>query len=646
MPGITKLFEPVAIGRVTVPNRIVSTAHGTGFCSSGGEFTGRLLRYQGARAMGGAGLIVVESSYVRSPYWPTEAGLTRDDQVPGLARLVDEIHRNGARVFVQLHHAGRELRQAVAGEPPCGPSVPPDTWEPMHRVRFRYSPAEPARVLDRAGIRQLVEDFALAACRAMRAGADGVEIHGAHGYVVSHFLSTATNWRDDEYGGDAGGRTRFAVEIISRIKELAGADFVVGIRINGSDYVRGGVDPAMAADHARRLEEAGADYLNVSAGFYGSYPATILPMGEPPGIFTHLAARVKQAVGVPVITAGRINDPRLAEQVLRDGKADLVGMTRALLADPEMPLKAGRGAYAEIRRCVGCLACIDRMIDGGIRCLVNPEAGREGQVPLGRAGRKKRVLVIGAGPAGLKAAETAALRGHRVTVFEREPFPGGKLRYAAMVPTRGEMLEPVKYLEAGLENLGVKIEWDEADVETVRRLAPDAVIVATGARKLVPQHCHGGPGVCHAVDVFAQEAGVGVKVLVVGGSLIALQTADWLAERGREVTVIAPERRLLPDFYGVSLFYIRNRLGMLGVEIIKPARLHDVSGDTVTVDREGNMISIAGVETLVYTDFAPDPGLAVELSKAGFPVEVIGSAHRPGPAVDAIHQGFEAGREL
>jgi NADPH-dependent 2,4-dienoyl-CoA reductase/sulfur reductase-like enzyme len=517
----------------------------------------------------------------------------------------------------------------------------------MHRVPFKYSPEESGYALSREQILHLIDDYAQAAYRAQRAGADGIEIHGAHGYLVSHFLSPATNWRTDEYGGDVHGRALFAQQIIRRTRELCGPDFVIGIRINGNDYVKGGINPAMAASYAGLMEEAGADYISVTAGFYGSFPASILPMGEPPGIFVHLAAKVREAVGIPVITAGRINDPRLAEQILREGRADLVGMTRALMADPEMPQKARKGVFQQIRKCVGCLACVDRMIYTGLRCLVNPEVGREGLVPIEKAKEAKNVLVIGGGPAGLKAAETALLRGHNVIVYEKAPFLGGKLRYAAMIATRQEMLEPVKYLEYRLHELGARIEWDEADTETVRNINPDVVVVATGAKPLVPRKPYpDGPSVYHAVDIFAQEAEVGVRVLVIGSSLISLQTCDWLAERGKEVTLISKNKSLLPEFYGVTLYYIRNRFGLLDVKILKPACIEKVEGQEVVVNSDGELIKISGVETLVYTDFEPDMELAGEIEKANYRVEVIGSAFQVGLAVDAMEQGFNIGREI
>jgi len=647
MPSITELFKPITIGKVTVPNRIVSTAHGTGFATQEGLFTEKHVQYHGARARGGVGLIVIESTYVRPPYWPTEAGLARDDQIEGLAKVVTEIHRFGSKVFVQLHHAGRELREAVAGQPPCGPSVPPDSWQPLHRIPFDYSPPEKARELTIDEIQQIIEDFVGAALRAQKAGADGIEIHGAHGYIVSHFLSPVTNLRKDQYGGSAEGRTRIAREIIAKIKELAGEDFVVGIRINGNDFVKGGITSETAAQQAKFLERAGADYISVSGGFYGSYPATILPMGEPPGIFTSLAAKVKETVDVPIITVGRINDPRLAEQVLREGKADLVGMTRALVADPELPVKAKCNDFGEIRKCIGCLACIDRMMDSGIRCLVNPEVGREGQVEIRKTPAKKRVMVIGAGPAGLKAAETATLRGHEVVMFEKQPFLGGKLLYAEMVPTRREMREPVRFLEERLHALGIEIKWAEADLRTIEEEAPDEVLVAVGAQAVLPDETFaGGPKAFHVVDVFAQQAELGLRVAVLGGTLIALQTADWLAERGKEVTVVVPQRKLLPEFYGVTLFYLRNRLGMNKVNILKPAVLEKVEGKTLIVNHNGQTTEIKEIDNLIYTEFEANKTLAKQISQAGYSTKLIGSARQVGLAVDAIRDGFDVARNI
>ena len=527
------LFTPLKIGRIELKNRIVMPPAATHL----GEEA--RIDFYVARARGGVGLIqlppgIVDpaSDYVAAP------PLYNEKSVPVLARLVDAIHSAGAVVSMQLWHGGRQLHVFDDKTIPVAPS--PIPWSRSAKVPRELSIPE---------IEELVEKFARAAMRAKRAGVDFVELHAAHGYLISEFFSPRSNKRTDEYGGDVAGRTRFAVEIIRRIKELAGDDFPVCCRINGADNIHGGLTLDDAKAMAPILVEAGLDLISISAGVYGSYPTIVPFVHTPSGCNVPLAEGVKSVVKVPVITAGRINDPHLAEEILVAGKADLIGMARALLTDPEFPNKAARGEFEDIRQCVACNTCIDSLYFGPIQCPVNPALGRERELGIVPVTEKKKVLVIGGGPAGLEAARVAALRGHEVTLYEKGQRLGGQWLLAAAPPHKQEFMELTNYQTRQLSRLGVTVKLGkEVSTTLVEELKPDVVIVATGAVPLelpIPGIELGK--VVTAWDTLQGNSRAGSSVMVVGGGNVGLETAHFLAEQGKKVTVIEMLRRVGAD---------------------------------------------------------------------------------------------------
>ncbi|MFC1907534.1 FAD-dependent oxidoreductase, partial [Chloroflexota bacterium] len=561
--------------------------------------------------------------------------LYHEQAIPTLARLVDAIHAAGAVVSIQLWHGGRQLHVSGSDTVPVAPSA--IAWSRGSGVPRELSVQE---------IEELIEKFARAAVRAQKAGVDFVEIHGAHGYLVSEFFSPQSNQRNDGYGGDIAGRARFAVEIIRRIKEKAGEHFPVSCRMNGADNVTGGLELDDARAIAQTLESAGLDLISISAGVYGSCPTIVPYVDAPNGCNVPLAEGVKSAVNIPVIAAGRINDPRLAEEILATGKADLVGMFRALVTDPELPGKAARGEFEEIRKCIACNTCIDALDLGPIMCTVNAAFGREKELAIVPATRKKKVLVIGSGPAGLEAARVAALRGHEVTLYDKKPHLGGQWLLAAAPPHKQEFIELVNFHTQQLDKLGVTVILDkEVSASLVEGIKPDAVVVATGAVPLelsLPGINH--HSVSNAWDVLQGDVETGKSVLVVGGGNVGLETAHFLAGKGSQVTVIEKLKQVGTDMGSTVRWLLLRTLKEYGVTITRSTELKLITPDGVTVYRNGQEEVWSRFDNVVLAVGAqPLNELATALKDVTEELYIIGDAAAPRRAVDAIREGAETG---
>jgi NADPH-dependent 2,4-dienoyl-CoA reductase/sulfur reductase-like enzyme len=494
-----------------------------------------------------------------------------------------------------------------------------------------------------------VEQFAEAARRAREAGFDMVELHACHGYLLSGFLSPHTNRRSDRYGGSVEGRARFVMDIVRLIKARLGADFPVSCRINGSDYMPGGVTADMARQTARLLTEAGADLIGVSGGAYGSYPVIVPPYDQPRGCNADLAAAVKQAVKVPVAVAGRLDDPLAADEVLLAGKADLVAVARGLLADPDLPKKALAGDFREIRRCLACNVCIDGNPMEPITCTVNPEAGREKEMKIATASRPRRVLVMGGGLAGLEAARVAALRGHRVALYEEDGEVGGQWVMAARPPHKQEHSMLLDHLSWQLRKLGVECHLGaRADTSTVQGIHPDVVIVATGARPLVPPIAGiDRPEVTTAWEVL-QGRPAGRRVLVIGGGLTGLETAEFLARGDREVVVVEQLKRAGADMGATVRWHLMNRTRDQNIRIFTSTEVREIQpGGVVVVSRKGGRETWSGFDAVVLACGARSrDDLSAKITELVAEVHVIGDAARPRRGLEAIREGSEIGRRI
>ncbi|MBN2098026.1 MAG: FAD-dependent oxidoreductase [Dehalococcoidia bacterium] len=525
MRRLRKLFEPISVADVEIKNRIVMSPMGLGRATEDGFVTDVMVDFYIERARGGAGLINIVCGYNDfSSYLPSIPALEDDKYIAGLKRMTDAIHEHGAKTFAHIINMGSSCFGTRDGGPPPAPSA-------IKNTLTGFMPREMTAI----EVRLLVEHYGEAAWRAREAGFDGVELTGNSGYLLNQFLSPLTNRRTDEYGGDFERRMRFPLEVVAMIRAKAGAHFPVSYRISGDDFMKGGVRQDGVKLIAQALEKAGVSLINVTAGWHQAF-LPLSSMDVPRGAYVYLAEGIKQVVRVPVVTCHRINNPFLAEQILVNGQADMVGMGRPFLTDPEWPKKAAEGRFDEIRRCTACdQRCLDAVFSlKEITCTFNPAALREKQYALVPAAKPKKVLVVGGGPAGMEAARTLAQRGHHVTLFEKSHKLGGQLNLAAVPPGRGEFVHAVNWLCSELYRAGVKVELGkEIDAEAVKKQNPDAVVVATGAKPLRPDI----PGidsdnVAWANEVLENMAALGRKVVIIGGGAVGMETALFIAKQG------------------------------------------------------------------------------------------------------------------
>jgi 2,4-dienoyl-CoA reductase-like NADH-dependent reductase (Old Yellow Enzyme family)/thioredoxin reductase len=599
---LSHLFSPIRIGNLAVKNRLMMSAMSINFgVDENCHVTDPLIAYFVERARGGAGMMLVGGGSVHpgGQELPDLPQMYEDGCIPALKRMVDLCRPYGARFGVQLMHGGRQsyLPEKVAPSAIPAPAV----------VKGEV------RALTVAEIRHLVACFGDAARRCREAGFDFVEIHGAHGYLINQFMSPNANVRTDEYGGSFENRTRFLFEILADIRAKSGEDFPVGIRINGNDYMANGWELSDALTLAPLLEAAGAAYLHVSAGVYGSTELTIPSMYTPQGCFVHLAEAVKTVVDIPVITVGRIKDPAHADQIIADGQADVVALGRSFLADPHYPEKAQTGRIDEIRPCVGCcLGCIHAVLakePGG--CVVNPDVGREyllenhsDVTSLPRA--IFRVLVAGAGPAGLAAAREFALAGHDVTVCEQSAGPGGLLGLASRAPGRGELGDILHFFDRELARLDIQIRYHTPLTEALlAEIAPDHVILATGSLPEMPV-IKGlfttSMALVTGVDVMAGTETAGEKVIVLGGGMAGLIVADFLADQGKTVIVLNRKKSFAEEMSSNDRYYLRERLKKGDVMLYKQAVIQAFTNDGVIFSSRGEKIALSGFDTVVITE--------------------------------------------
>ncbi len=598
-----RLWEPVQIGQMQLKNRIVQPPMGTLY-GKNGHVTERMKNYFEARAQGGAGLLIVEFTCVhpRGRVLENQLSISDDKFIPGLRELARVIHRNGTKAAIQLHHGGRIARSEDILMQPVAPS-------PLATLQYPHLRGEVPKELTIDEIAGIVRSFAEAAVRAKRAGFDGVELHGGHGYLIDQFLSPTSNKRQDVYGGTLPNRARVLIEIIKAIKEKAGFGYPVWCRINGKEYgVEGGTSAEDAQKTARMAQEAGADAIHVSA-FGPSSPINLTSPQFIPAVIADLAEGIKKAVSVPVIVVGKIT-AEAGEKVLAEGKADLIAVGRPVLADPEYWSKVASNREEDIVPCILCMRCRDDVFSptaGGIRCSVNAALGREAEYRIVPAKQSRKVLVVGGGPAGMGAARVAALRGHRVTLWEKRSKLGGQL-IQAVIPPHKNIIEPFKkYLETQLKKLNVKIELGiTAKAATVKQFEPEVVVLATGATIFTPEI----PGLNEAnaiqwIDILEGRAEAGDRVVLIGGGFVGCETADFLAEKGKRITVtnILPEMALGmgPGLRGPLL----NRLSARGVSLLTSVKYHEITprgvvlttqdGETKTIQADTIVLAAGGI---------------------------------------------------
>jgi len=552
-----KLLEPIKVGPAYLRNRIVMAAMYTRFATVDGAITQEMIDYFAERAKGSLAAIIVEYSYITEGGRGRlhQLGIHNDSVISGLKQLADTIKANGTRAILQIAHAGRQKSPDLTWIP----LVAPSRISHYHRV---------PRVLTIPEIEDIVGSFAEAARRAKQANFDGVEIHGAHGYLLSQFLSPYLNRRTDKYGGALENRASVALEIVRKMRERVGDEFILGYRMNGNDYIPRGLTPDQAARFARMLQDTGIDYIHVSAGMEPRVDFFIQPTYIERGSLIHLAERVKEAVEIPVITVGSLN-VELAEKALREGKADLVAFGRALLADPQLVDKLASGRIEDIRPCIrGNGDCLN--MEDSIKCEVNPACGREARFKIVPAETKKSILVVGGGIAGIEAARVAALRGHKVTLIEKTDRLGGHLVEASVPSFKNDIKQLLSWSINQIYKGDIEIKLNtEATPELVAKLKPDVLVVAVGSDYAIPDiKGIGRQCVVKVDDVLLGKRTVGERTVVLGGGRVGCEVALYIAEHlEKTVAIVEVLDDILTDCNFTVKLALMERLEEAGVDI-------------------------------------------------------------------------------
>ena len=634
------VFSPFTIKGKTLKNRLAVAAMVTNYCNEDGTCTETFTAYHEAKAKGGYGMIITEDFAVnpRAKGFRCLPGLWNDEQIEGYKEFTKRIHKYDTVLIAQIYHAGRQSSKAVLGVAPQAPSAIP----------CPFSPDMPEE-LTIEEIKEIVTDFGDCARRAQLSGFDGIEIHGAHGYLISQFMSSYTNKRTDEYGGSLQNRIRFALEIIKDIRSKVTPDFIVGFRISVDEYVTGGRNIEDTLTIIPYLEKAGIDYIHVSAGVYRSFNDIIPSQYRGHSWNADDGEEVKKITNLPVISVGRVNDPRLAETILATGKADIVAMGRQSLADPETPNKAKEGRFEEIRTCIACHhGCVRKLLENvPIECILNPTLGKESEVKVKEAEEAKKVLVIGSGPAGMESARIAAQRGHKVEVYEKDKWAGGQFRIGAVPPGKGEMINYVNWQLNELNKLNVPVHMNtEVTPELIKEKNPDVIIAATGAEPIIPDI----PGsdkkhVVTAHDVLYGRVNTGNKIVVVGGGCVGAETANQLATYLKEVTLVEMLDVIAGDEMIVPRWDLLDDLKKNNVRILTNTKVEEITDQGVKVS--GAVNEVLPCDTVVIAvGSKPATGLAGKLKDEGYNVHIIGDASEVGLAGKAIKEGFELGRTI
>ncbi len=633
-------------------NRIVMPPITTNFASEMGGVTERLVDYYAERAEGMVGLIIVEATCVESVLGRLVVNQLRIDSdkfLPGLADLVDAVHLYGAKIALQIHHAGRETTlEATEGRTPVSASNVPyiDMYGSPGAVVVRPRP------LKTSEITELVNKFGEGARRAKAAGFDAIEIHGAHGYLIGQFLSPYTNKRTDRYGGSFEKRMRFAVEVIQSVRNKVGSSYPILFRISADEFIEGGITPELAKRIATKLEQVGVDAIHVSGSLSESEHMCEAPMAIERGYMVHLAESVKKVVSVPTITVGRINDPELAEKILQQGRADLVSMGRALIADPMLPLKTMEGRLSEVRKCIACdQGCIGRLFAGlRITCNINPDVGKEKNYRIVRADKVKNVLIAGGGLAGMEAARIATMRGHDVTLYEMNDELGGQFILATKPPHKEELANILEYLSGQMKKLSVKIEMQkEVTLELVEEKKPDAVIIATGA---VPQLLD-VPGienkhVVTAWDLLAGRANISNETIVIGGGEVGCETAEYLSESGNNVTLVTRRKHgdIASDMETFNRYLLLKRLKEKGIRIYTETVLERILDEGIFVSNSHGKHTLKAESIVMASGSKPNNRLHRYLQGRVKELYVAGDCLKPRRSLEAIHEGSWVARQV
>ncbi len=662
--GFEQMFTPIDIGGVTAKNRIVQAPMQTNLAGyTEGEINDRLMKYYTERAKGGVGTIVVGASAVdwdtcKSPV--NQKNVSYDRHLPGWAALNDEMQSYNVRTFVQIHHAGRQMAPHFldANQEPNMPDQQPIS---ASDVTEKFMGNEP-RPMETEEVEEMVERFGDAALRVKRAGFDGVMLHGAHGYLIEQFMSPYTNRREDKYGGSFENRLRFAREILRDVRNKVGDDYPVSMRISVEEYVEEGYHLDEGVRICEELEDEGIDWFDITAGIYETMPTIFYPYAQDEAYRIHHAEAVREAVDAPVSGVGKIRSPEVAEGVLEEGQADMVAMARGLLADPEWPRKARDGRADEIRKCISCNYCTQRLFeDKPAACTVNPVMGREIRYgdDLGPVDQPRDVAIVGGGPAGMEAAWRSAARGNDVTLFEENDELGGHLLVSSIPPEKDSLLWLLEWEKgkiAGTDGVDVRL-GERAGVDDIAAMDPDVVGVATGSSPSLPDigGTEAGVPADHVLTGDVEVSG-DEEVVVLGGGELGCETALYLIENGHDVVLLAMEDDIAMDAEPIYMTHLHEKLkGQKNLPIesveehvtvhtgVTPQR---IDGGTLSFESADGEASV-GFDTLVSaTGYESDDDLAEALASQGVKAVVIGDARDPGHLADAVKQGYDFARNI
>ena len=635
------LFTSFAIRNCQLQNRIVMPGLASFLIEDDGTITDKTVEHYRLRAAGGPAMVIVEACAV-SPEGivsPHQARIYDDRFIEGLARIAAAMKAEGSVPAVQIHHGGRQTSAKVINQQPVAPSP-----LPCPSIRGEVTP------LTIEGIEILVRQFGDAAARAVEAGFELIEIHGAHGYLVNQFLSRFSNIRDDAYGGDIAGRTRFAEEIVREIRNRVGQAFPISFKISAMEFVKDGLDVDESIQILKILIDASVDVVQVSAGNDATPEWISQPMFMQKACLAGYAGKIKKALNVPIMTVGRINDPLVADELIEKGLADLICIGRGLLADPEMPKKAKEGRLDDIRRCIACNTCMESIFrKGRIECLVNPVLGREEEMAFHPAKTRKKVMVIGAGPGGLNVAWVAARRGHDVHLFERQSEVGGQLILGSVSAYKKELLNLIRFQKRQIERFGVTCHLNqEVTKDTIAFQSPDVVILATGSIPVFPPVEGIDKPIVFPMDqALNHSSRMGSKkAVVIGGGAIGCEVALHLSEKGCDVTIVEMLPKIGARLESMTKKIFIRKLVDNGVAIKTGFKLIRVEDNGVVVANGKEEVFIEADAVVIAVGSRPDDRLYSQIKEAGYEIHQIGDCLEPRSAKSAIYEGAVLGRSI
>jgi 2,4-dienoyl-CoA reductase-like NADH-dependent reductase (Old Yellow Enzyme family)/thioredoxin reductase len=646
------LFREGRIGKLKIRNRIVMSPMMTHFGGIMGEVTQQTIDHYATRAKGGVGLIITGGTEFypfptsRLDTYGGGLSVAEDKYKKGLAELAEAVHAWGAKIFLQISHSGRTQSAAsLRGYQPVSSSPVPAT-----RPGGDYPTP---RALTKGEIHEFMERWARGALRAKQAGFDGVNLHMAHGTLMTSFISPLLNKREDEFGGSLENRMRFPTGVVRRIKELCGVDFPVDVRFSADEFREGGVTTQDSPLIAQVFVEAGADCINVSSAFYDNLHKSNDIMRNQEGWKRYIWQAVKRAVKVPTVACGGLKHPDFCEKVLAEGDADFVGLGRTLLADPEWPIKAAEGRLDDIRHCISCLVCLQHVFaTGANRCAINPDWGRgKDFTEIKQANKAKKVMVIGAGPGGMEAARVATMRGYEVTLYDKQKEMGGQLLFAAKPPGKDKLIWVRDYEETQLKKLKVKVELGtEVTPELVASKKPDVVIVATGAEPLIPD-IPGikGKNIVRAIDVLGGKIDIkNQKVVIAGGGMIGTEVGEFLIDRGNKVTLVEMLPTIAADMEPLNRQGLLEALEGKDITMLTNKEIKEITekGVVVVDKNSGARQLIEGNIVVVALGSKPVSSLAEKLEGKVTELYTVGDCNEPRRVEQAVYEGSLVARRI